>query len=73
MHNNYLIALRGIFGLEYRGATAINNPLNGIENMAIVKKLPDPLSKEEHDRILNEMTESFDERVVAYFTFSSRT
>ena len=26
-HNNYLIALRGILGLEYRGAASIGNPL----------------------------------------------
>ena len=40
-HNNYLIALRGILALEYRGANAVNNPMIGIENMTVVKKLPD--------------------------------
>ena len=66
-HNNYLIALRGIFDLEYRGATAIRNPMAGIENMALVKKLPDPLSREERDCILADMRAHYDERVIAYF------
>lgn len=68
-HNNYLIALRGIFGLEYRGPAALNNPLNGIENMAVVKKLPDPLTPAERDAILADLAKHYDARVTAYFTF----
>lgn len=68
-HNNYLIALRGIMSLEYRGANAVNNPLNGIENMEMVKKLPDPLSIEERDAILQDIQTRYDERVYAYFIF----
>lgn len=66
-HNNYLIALRGVFDLEYRGASAIHNPMIGIENMALVRRLPDPLGGEERDAILADMRAHYDERVVAYF------
>lgn len=66
-HNNYLIALRGIFALEYRGAAAINNPLGGIENMPTIKKLPDPMTIEERDTILADMASRYDARVHAYF------
>lgn len=66
-HNNYLIALRGILALEYRGALAINNPLSGIENMPILKKLPDPLTTDERDRILADLASHYDPRVHAYF------
>ncbi len=66
-HNNYLIALRGILALEYRGAASENNPLNGIENMPVVKRLPDPLTVDERDRILDDMRRHYDERAYAYF------
>ena len=39
----------------------------GIENMALVRKLPDPLSRDDRDAILTDMREHFDERVLAYF------
>ena len=61
----YLIALRGIFNLEY-GATD-KNPLMGIENMEVVKKLPDPMSIGERDKILDYMTNQYDPRVLAYY------
>jgi integrase len=66
-HNNYLIALRGILGLEYRGAKALANPLAGISNMKVVRKLPDPLTIAEREQILADMAERYDERVYAYF------
>ena len=66
-HNNYLIALRGIFDLEYRGGSAAQNPMTGIENMVLIKKLPDPLGRDERDAILAYMREHYDERVFAYF------
>lgn len=66
-HNNYLIALRGIFALEYRGPSAINNPLAGIENMAVVKTLPDPLATSERDAILGDLRTNYDIRVWAYY------
>lgn len=69
-HNNYLIALRGILGMEYRGATAMQNPLGGIGNMQLIKKLPDPLSSSERDRILTDMAKHYDPRVGAYFQFA---
>ncbi|MFC7460800.1 Arm DNA-binding domain-containing protein [Hydrogenophaga defluvii] len=66
-HNNYLIALRGALALEYRGAKQGANPLAGIENMTAVKKLPDPLSAEERDKILADMRKHYPDQVVAYF------
>jgi len=66
-HNNYMIALRGIFGLEYRGVSAMSNPLIGIENMPVVKKLPDPMNIDERDKILSDMLAKYDARVHAYF------
>lgn len=71
--NNYLIALRGIFAFEYSGRRAADNPMVGIENLTVVKKLPDPLTAEERDRILTGMAEKYDKRVVAYFTFAFYT
>lgn len=66
-HNNYLIALRGVLGLEYRGAKALANPLAGIENMPVVKKLPDPFLRTERDMILEDIRSQYDPRVFAYF------
>lgn len=68
-HNNYLIALRGVMDIEYRGRTAHDNPLVGIENMARVVKLPDPLTRAERDSILADMKLHYDIRVWAYFVF----
>lgn len=72
-HNNYLIALRGIMDMEYRGRKAVENPLIGISNLKAVKKIPDPLTRTERDRILTYMQESYDERVWAYFAFAFAT
>lgn len=69
-HNNYLIALRGVLGLEYRGARAADNPMIGIDNMATVAKLPDPFTADERDRILADLLKRYDERVHAYFRFA---
>lgn len=67
--NNYLIPLRGVFALIYRGQTAAANPLAGIGNRKVVKKKPDPLSPAERDRILADMKKRYDVRVWAYFAF----
>ena len=72
-HNNYMIALRGIFEFEYAGARSKDNPLAGIKNLKVVKKLPDPLMKTERDRILTELRSRYDERVWAYFSFAFYT
>lgn len=72
-HNNYMIALRGIFGMEYRGARAIDDPSREIENLAVVRKLPDPLTPEERDRVLADLRERYDVRVYAYFLFAFLT
>lgn len=71
--NNYLIVLRGIFGFEYTGRRAADNPMTGIKNMKVVKKLPDPLTADERDRILAELTRRYDPRVAAYFAFAFYT
>lgn len=68
-HNNYMIALRGIFGMEYRGARAAESPVVEIENMPLVKRLPDPLSRDERDMVLADMRERYDVRVYAYYLF----
>jgi integrase len=69
-HNNYLIALRGIFEFEYRGRRSADNPMIGITNMKVVKKLPDPLSASERDQILAHMRKQYDVRVWAYYSFA---
>jgi integrase len=69
-HNNYMIALRGIFGMEYRAAKAADHPCASIENMKVVRKIPDPLSIAERDKVLADMRERYDERVYAYYLFA---
>lgn len=68
--NNYLIPLRGIFGLHYRGPLAALDPMIGIENRKVLKRLPDPLSPSERDAILTDMKKRYDPRVWAYFAFA---
>jgi integrase len=68
--NNYLIALRGVFAFEYAGPRAMLNPIAGIRNLKVVKKLPDPLTGAERDAILAEMDERYDPRIGAYFRFA---
>ena len=43
------------------------NPLAGIENMPVVKKLPDPFLRAERDMILGNIRSHYDLRVYAYF------
>jgi integrase len=62
--NNYMIALRGMFELECGDA---RSPVEGVKNMRNPKKLPDPLTIDERDRILNRMRERYDIRAWAYF------
>lgn len=71
--NNYLIVLRGIFAFEYSGRRAADNPMAGIKNLKVVKKLPDPLTADERDCILADMTSRYDPRIIAYFTFAFYT
>ena len=68
-HNNYLIALRGILALEYRGPQTASNPLIGIENMTVVNALPDPLTAAERDRVLADMRARYPTEVWAYFAW----
>lgn len=71
--NNYLIVLRGIFGFEYHGPRAVDDPTSSITNMTAVKKLPDPLSPEERDAVLVDLRGHYDVRVWAYFLFAFAT
>lgn len=68
--NNALCPLRGVFDLLYPGPQAVYNPMNGITNAAVVKKLPDPLSREERDEILTDMKKRCDPRLHAYYQFA---
>jgi integrase len=70
--NNYLIPLRGTFKLAAR-ALKLDNPLQGIENMRRVKKLPDPLSADESEAILADIKDHYPEPVWNYFTFALQT
>jgi integrase len=72
-HNNYLIALRGIFAFEYSGRRSGENPMIGIKNLKVVKKLPDPLTANERDQILVDMETRYDQRIWAYFAFAFYT
>lgn len=67
--NNYLIPLRGIMAFEYRGRKALDNPMAGITNMPVVKKVPDPFTTDEREAILADMEARYDKRITAYFTF----
>lgn len=73
LRNNYLIALRGALGLHYRGQLAMLDPMIGINNQRIARKLPDPLTAEERDKILADMRKHYDPRVVAYFELAFYT
>lgn len=72
-HNNYLIALRGAFDLEYRGENAAKNPAAGLQNMRGIRRLPDPLSAEERDKVLAGMRKRCPNQVVAYFLWQFYT
>jgi integrase len=73
LFNNYLIPLRGIFEFEYSGPRALLNPMNGIGNRKVVKKLPDPLTTADRDRILADLAQRYDPRISAYFAFAFYT
>lgn len=68
--NNYLIPLRGIFKFEYRGRKAIDNPMIGIKNMKVVKKVPDPFTPDERESIIADLAKRYDARIAAYFEFA---
>jgi integrase len=72
-HNNYLIALRGMLSLHYRGSLAVDHPLVGVDSRKPPPRRPDPLSASERDSILSEMRERYDERIHAYFLWQFGT
>jgi len=72
--NNYLIPLRGLFAFRYHGPTALANPMLSIRNQKPTgKKLPDPLSAQERDKVLADMAKHYDPRITAYFQFAFYT
>lgn len=71
--NNALISLRGILGFHFAGPRAGLNPMIGIKNVKMVKKLPDPLTAEEMVAVLQYMKQHFDPRIWAYFSFAFAT
>jgi integrase len=71
--NNYLIALRGLLWLAKKDRHITDDPMEGIENMASVKKLPDPLSADEAEKILADIAQHYDEQVFNYFDFAFQT
>lgn len=71
--NNYLITLRGIMEFEYSGQNAWKNPMMGIKNFKKVRTLPDPLTPDERDLILERLKEKYDPRVHAYYLFAFYT
>lgn len=73
LKNNYMIPLRGLFRMEFPGRLAAENPMIGIDNSAVVKKRPDPLSTDERDDILADMRKRYDPRVAAYFSWMFAT
>ena len=66
--NNALIPLRGVMEFYYMGPKSVNNPMQYVQNLKVVRKLPDPLVPSERDQILTFMRRNYDERVWAYFT-----
>lgn len=72
-HNNYLIALRGAFDLEYRGENALKNPAAGLKNIKVLKRLPDPLTPDERDKVMQDMRKHYPPQVVAYFLWQFHT
>lgn len=51
--NNALIPLRQVFEMAYLDETIESNPMERIKNLKVQKTPPDPLSKEEADKIIN--------------------
>jgi len=70
LRNNYLIVLRGTFGLHFHGRKALDNPMAGIKNARTQKKVPDPLTAAERDAVLADMRKHYDVRVWAYFVIA---
>lgn len=72
-HNNYLIALRGAFDLEFRGENATKNPVAGLKNLKAIKRLPDPLQADDRGKVLADMRKHYPTQVVAYFLWQFYT
>ena len=52
---------------------AFHNPMIGVKNLKVVRKMPDPLSPNERDQVLADMQKRYDDRVWAYFSFAFYT
>lgn len=67
--NNILIPLRGIFDDAYYDEIIERNPMAYVKNLTVEQREPEPFSKEETEKILNEMEGQ--ERNYFQFAFGS--
>lgn len=65
--NNYLIPLRGAFGLATRDKHLLDDPMEEIENTALQRPLPDPFALDEVDLILADIEAHHDPQIYNYF------
>lgn len=68
--NNALIPLRGVFQLAYDEEIIDGNPTLRIKNAKNQRKLPDPFSLVEVERIIDYMRDKYVGAVVNYFEFA---
>ena len=73
--NNYLIVLRGICKLADKDNAFgdRSNPMEGIANMPVQRKMPDPLELDEVDRILEHIQGKYPQQVANYYIFAFYT
>lgn len=71
--NDYLIVLRGTTKLARIGDKSWTDPMAEVTNAPKQKSQVKPLSAIEMHRVLKYMSDHFDERVTAYFTFMFET
>jgi integrase len=70
--NNYLIVLRGVFALASR-ELKIENGLDGVENSKHQAPTPDPLTIDEAERIIGDLTAHYSPQVANYYAFAFMT
>jgi integrase len=71
--NCYLLSARGVFALAAADEVIERDPTKGLKNHRVKLKKPDPLTREECDRILRHMAQKYDPQVSNYFEFSLLT
>jgi integrase len=71
--NNYLSVLNGIFDSAFFNRLIDSRPTDYIENFAYQKPEPDPFTKEEVERVLAYMSDTYNDQVGHYFDFALMT